>query len=180
MRKLRLYVARRDARKAARMKQTVLSKKDASSSSQAADAKPKTKNEKNKDVGIFGVNGEEQTRMNLLSLRDWRRSAMEQRAGAEVIKELDEVIQLQEEKLKKMDGRKAAAKRPGSAYAGSDDMETDTWEEVTEMSAEGESQLKAPQGWAKMTKNLIDRDCGREANIKRSIKEVRRVMGMRK
>ena len=92
MRKLRLYVARRDARKAARMKQTVLSKKAASSSSQAVDAKPKKKNEKNKDVGIFGVNMEEQTRMNLLSLRDWRRSAMEQRAGAAEGLEISQVV----------------------------------------------------------------------------------------
>ena len=58
-------------------------------------------------------------------------AAVEQKARNEVIKELDEVIQLQEDKLKKMDGRKTSTKRPGQGYEGSDDMETDAWEEVT-------------------------------------------------
>ena len=52
--------------------------------------------------------------MSLMELRDWRRTAVEQSAAPEVIKELDDVIEMQEKKLAGMECRKTPTKRQKS------------------------------------------------------------------
>ena len=68
---------------------------------------------------------EEQVRVSLMGLRDWRRTSIEQKASANTIKDLDEGIEAQEKKLASLEGRKIFIKRPGGTIPEDNDMGTE-------------------------------------------------------
>ncbi|CAE7633612.1 GIP [Symbiodinium pilosum] len=165
MRKLRLYVARRDSKKAARMKRQVqsqMNEKASSSNQEQSASDPKGNRMKTPQK-----NAEEQIRMSLMGLRDWRRAAVEQKAPPDVIKDLDEVIKAQEDKLMSMEGRKASTKRPGLPIPAESDMELEQWEQVIY----AEASAKTKKKWEGITRDVLLREQTRQANVRKGIRE---------
>ncbi|CAE7603031.1 unnamed protein product [Symbiodinium sp. CCMP2592] len=173
MKKLRLYIECRDIKKSARLEQEVLSQ-------------PTVKNEHIKPKGYktepkqkattkHAKTVEEQKehiRVSLMALKDWLHTATEQRQGEATIKEITDVIAVQEAKLTELGSGTSSSKRSLGLPSQSMELEGEGWEQV----AATEPSAKAQRMWAQLTGGLTIRDQQRRENIKRSLKETGRVL----
>ena len=170
MRKLRLYTEMRDKKKTQRLKVELQTKGNLTKK------RPESKNKMSGESGSSTTassevksaeDQKEHLRVSLIALKDWRRTAVEQRHGAEVIKEIDEVIALQEVKMAAMGNGPNAGKRP----IDQGDMDIEEWIPVTDTSEE-----RATRKWKRIYDQIRMRDQRRLENIKNTIKETRRVL----
>ena len=176
MKKLRLYIECRDIKKSARLEQEVLSK-PTSKTVKTEHIKPKgyKTESKRKATTKHAKTVEEQKehiRVSLMALKDWLRTAMEQKQGEATIKEITDVIAVQEAKLIELGSGTSSSKRSLGLPNQSMELEGEDWEQVAAM----EPSVKAQCMWAQLTGGLTIRDQQRRENIKRSLKETRRVL----